>query len=203
MSADPSPESVAASLERAVLDCLHQFDDPILTSYLQSWPAPGWQVRPWQPRTLPVTDYLPLAVRASVPATAPLVSQLSEVAGALFWGQTYSAGDFGADFLTRYGWSELVGQRGPLPSEAIACGFLMLGPDTDYPKHRHAAEELYLPLCGDAAWQRGDAAWTTLAPGTLIHHAPWVPHAMRTARTPMVALYLWRGGDLSAKSEIG
>jgi hypothetical protein len=105
-----------------------------------------------------------------------------------------------ADFLQRYGWSELIGLRGPVASERLAAGFLLLGPLTEYARHRHAAEEIYLPLAGTALWQRGDAAWRRRAPGRPIHHPSWMPHAMRTEAQPLLALYLWRRGDLAQRS---
>ena len=76
----------------------------------------------------------------------------------------------------------------------------MLGPATHYPRHRHEAEEIYLPLSGTAAWQQGDARWRDRPPGTLIHHAGNEPHAMRTGAGPLLALYLWRSANLAQKA---
>jgi hypothetical protein len=101
--------------------------------------------------------------------------------------------DLDSTFLDNYGWSEILGGSGPLASERIACGFLLLGPATHYPRHRHEAEEIYLPLSGTAAWQQGDAVWREHAPGTLIHHAGNEPHSMHTGAAALLALYLWRG----------
>ncbi len=86
--------------------------------------------------------------------------------------------------------------------ERIACGFLILGPSTHYPRHRHEAEEIYLPLSGTAAWQQGDAGWQDRAPGALIHHASEEPHAMRTRGSPLLALYLWRSDNLAQKARL-
>jgi gentisate 1,2-dioxygenase len=124
------------------------------------------------------------------------------LAGDLDWRQTYSSADFGQRFLDNYGWSEWIGDRGAFISDAIACGVLMLGPDTEYPAHSHEAEELYLPLAGRAWWRSGKSDWRLRAPGTWIHHPSWTTHAMRTGREPLLAAYVWRAGDLSAKSRI-
>jgi hypothetical protein len=78
----------------------------------------------------------------------------------------------------------------------------MLGPATHYPRHRHEAEEWYLPLSGTAAWQQGDADWRDRPPGTLIHHAGNEPHAMRTGAGPLLALYLWRSANLAQKARL-
>ena len=93
-------------------------------------------------------------------------------------------------------------ERGPIASRRLAVGFLLLGPDVAYPLHSHEAEEIYLVLSGTAAWRRGGEPWRDEAPGALIHHPSRAPHAMRTEREPLLALYAWRGGDLAQKSTI-
>ncbi len=187
---------VAITAARALLDGM---DGAV--PFLESWPDLE-ATRPVAPCWLPVLSWRDEARRLAVPATAPLVAALTAEADALAWQQSYTAADFGAAFLQRYGWTELVGLRGPIPSRTIACGILMLGPDIDYPAHAHEAEELYVPLAGTAWWTRGDEAPVERPAGTPIHHPSWVPHAMQTGAEPLLALYVWRGGDLAAKSRI-
>jgi mannose-6-phosphate isomerase-like protein (cupin superfamily) len=149
-----------------------------------------------EPVHLPVCRWLPAM------AGTGAMTEIQRAAPGLAWRQTYGAGDFGADFLASYGWSEFIGLRGPVASEAIACGVLLLGPHVTYPSHAHQAEEVYLPISGVAEWQRGKASFAPVPVGQAIHHPSWVPHAMRTGSEPLAALYLWRGGDLAAKSVI-
>ncbi len=132
-----------------------------------------------------------------------VLARLCGMRDALAWRQTYAADDFGPEFLLCYGWTELIGTRGPVPSHSLACGFLLLGPDLEYPRHYHTAEEIYVVLAGNASWRRGGEDWVIRAPGAVIHHPPDMPHAMRTGPEPLLALYLWRGGDLAQKSIIG
>jgi hypothetical protein len=132
---------------------------------------------------------------------------LAEAAGDLAWRQTYgqadvAAGAIEASFLDRYGWCEVLGPRAASRSDRMACGFLLLGPQTCYPSHRHEPEELYLPLSGSAAWRQRDGDWQQRLPGTLIHHASFEAHAMHTDADPLLALYLWRGGNLHAKASL-
>jgi hypothetical protein len=194
-----NPASQAESLSRQIRQLL----GPIQTAapFLEGWPELK-ALRTTRPRSLPVVALLDRLITHSVPATADLVQALAAAADDLEWRQTYSAADFGPAFLDRYGWTELIGLRGPIPSTEVACGFLALGPEIDYPSHAHEAEELYLPLAGDALWMRGDEDFTTRLPGLPIHHPSWMPHAMRTRAEPLLALYIWRGGDLAAKSNI-
>ena len=149
------------------------------------------------PRTLPVC-----AALQTLSERSALVDALVEAAPSLEWRQTYSATDFGEEFLRRYGWTELIGLRGPIASSRLAAGFLLLGAGVEYPSHAHEAEELYLPLAGRALWRRGTEPFIERAPGEAVFHSAWTPHAMRTLSEPMLAAYLWRGGDLAAKSKI-
>jgi hypothetical protein len=87
-------------------------------------------------------------------------------------------------------------------SDVIACGILLLGRETEYPAHSHEAEELYLPLAGHAWWRSAQSDWRLRAPGTWIHHPSWTTHAMRTRAEPLLAAYVWRAGDLTAKSRL-
>lgn len=169
--------------------------------FLENWPelvASRAVPATW----LPVCEVLPEVAEQAAGPLAPLVAGLRAGAGAMDWRQTYGAADFGADFLQGYGWTELIGLRGPIPSTEVAVGFLLLGPGITYPPHAHEAVELYLPLSGTALWQQGGGGFAPVRPGTPIRHATWVPHAMQTGDQPLLAAYVWRGGDLAAKSRI-
>lgn len=166
----------------------------------------GWPearvTRAVTPGMLPVCGVLEAAARGAPAPFAGLVAGLRDGAAGLHWGQTYGMADFGADFLRSYGWTEMIGLRGPIASEVVAVGILLLGPGIDYPPHAHAAAEVYLPLSGRALWMRGEGPYAPVAPGQVIRHDPWMAHGMRTGDEPLVAAYVWRGGDLAAKSRI-
>lgn len=172
---------------------------PEAAPFLADWPeAPDRRAAP--AADLPVTACLP--GMAAPPETAAVLAALQAAAPDLSWRQTYALADFGADFLRGYGWSEFIGLRGPVPSTRLACGVLLLAPGITYPAHRHQAEELYLPISGTALWSRDLGPLAPVPPGRAIHHPSWMPHATTTQAEPLAALYLWRGGDLAAKSEI-
>jgi mannose-6-phosphate isomerase-like protein (cupin superfamily) len=174
---------------------------PIAAPFLEGWPDLR-ATRIVQSHRLPVCAYLSDIEKDAVPATAALVEALVVATDALEWRQTYTAAGFGQAFLNNYGWTELIGLRGPIASTEVACGFLVLGPQTEYPPHAHEAEELYLPLAGAALWMRGQENFVARLPGAAIEHPSWMHHAMRTQRDPLLAFYVWRGGDLAAKSKI-
>jgi histidine ammonia-lyase len=174
---------------------------PEAPPFLRDWPQ-QLTPRPQAARSLPVVSALQGLKRFAAPETQPLVEAVAALAGDLDWRQTYTSADFGERFLQNYAWSEWIGQRGAFESDAIACGVLLLGPDTEYPAHSHEAEELYLPLAGHAWWRSGHSDWRLRPPGQWIHHPAWTTHAMRTAAEPLLAAYVWRAGDLTAKSRI-
>jgi histidine ammonia-lyase len=173
---------------------------PEAQAFLSDWPR-ELTARPIDARSLPVVGALRGLSRYAAPPTLALVEAIAAL-GELEWRRTYTLADFGARFLENYGFSEWIGQRGAFASDTIACGVLLLGPDTEYPAHSHEAEELYLPLAGRAWWGSSASDWRLRSPGTLIHHSPWMIHAMRTASEPLLAAYLWRAGDLTARSRI-
>jgi hypothetical protein len=200
MSANAKSLSLPAeSLSRQVRILLEPL--PVAAPFLDDWPELK-ATRVVQSHRLPVCAWLASIETLAAPTTAELVRALVASTNALEWRQTYSAADFGPAFLDRYGWTELVGLRGPIPSARVACGFIMLGPEIEYRAHAHEAEELYLPLAGTALWMRDDENFIARPPGVPIKHPSWMPHAMKTQRDPLLALYVWRGGDLAAKSEI-
>lgn len=90
--------------------------------------------------------------------------------------------------------------NGPLPSADVAIGFLLIGPNQSYPRHRHPAGEIYHPLAGRAKWQRRDDPSRCRPVGQAIFHQPNEDHAMTTLDEPMSALYCWAGAlDVTAR----
>ena len=174
---------------------------PEARPFLRDWPQ-ALVARPQGARTLPVVSALEGLSQYAAAETQSLVEAVAALARDLDWRQTYSSADFGERFLQHYGWSEWIGQRGVFESDAVACGVLLLGRDTEYPAHSHEAEELYLPLAGHALWRAGSSDWRLRPPGRLIHHPGWTTDAMRTEGEPLLAAYVWRAGDLTAKSRL-
>jgi hypothetical protein len=198
------PETQRAESLRPLVGALRSLlasAGPEAKPFLRDWPQELF-ARPQGARRLPVVSALEGLSRYAAPETQALVEAVAALARNLDWRQTYASADFGERFLQRYGWSEWIGRRGAFESDAIACGVLLLGGDTEYPAHSHEAEELYLPLAGHAFWRAGDSDWRLRPPGQWIHHTAWTTHAMRTAHEPLLAAYVWRAGDLTAKSRL-
>jgi quercetin dioxygenase-like cupin family protein len=173
---------------------------PVLTSFLTEWPSSS-QRRSVEPSSIPALRWLP-QVHGAPAFSAPFVAAVAAAAATLAWRRSYTSTDIGSAFLDNYGWTELVGLKGPAASDHLACGLLLLGPNLTYPAHRHEAEEIYVPLAGAAQWKHGDDGWRDRPPGEVIHHARNQPHAMRTGESPMLALYLWRSNNLAQESRL-
>jgi quercetin dioxygenase-like cupin family protein len=182
-------------------DLLTGFHTPELTSFLEEWPAQP-AARRVDPYSVPALRWLPRVREAAPDFSLELIEAVVTAAPSLAWRRSYTPELVGAAFFDNYGWTELIGLTGPTVSEHLACGILLLGPQQTYPPHRHEAEEIYLPLVGMAAWKQGSGRWRERSPGEVIHHASNEPHAMRTASTPLLALYLWRSQDLAQQSRL-
>ncbi len=189
-------------LVNIIYDYLISLDEISLSPFLSEWPSQPFKIRIATQSRLPVLSYLSELVTNTNAETERIVKTFKATAYNLAWKQTYSTGDFGAAFLKKYGWTELIGRRGPVDSKDIACGFLMLGPDIEYPMHSHEAEEVYVPMDSQTLWMQGDDPWVLRPSGVPLYHKSWQPHGMRTTSAPLLALYLWRAGDLTQKSHI-
>ncbi len=181
---------------------LNGLNDVNLEPFLANWPSEPFKTRAISPNPLPVVSCMHAVVQATHAKVASVVNMFGTSMSYLKWGQTYVAEDFGAVFLEKYGWAEMIGQRGPIASDHIACGFLLLARGTEYPPHRHAAEEVYLPLTGPTFWKMGDDGWENRPIGDPLYHRSWLTHSMRSESVPLLALYLWHGGNLVQKSRI-
>ncbi|MEM9499531.1 MAG: dimethylsulfonioproprionate lyase family protein [Pseudomonadota bacterium] len=161
---------------------------------LANRPPPEPARRP-VPNDLPVTAWLPVAADNAPDDMVNLVRLLAGLAGRFSWQQTYTAADLGHAFLDKYGWSLLVGPGAPVECKTLLVGVMLLGPDLEYPVHRHSAEEVYLVLSGRASWQIAGSGWEIRTPGHVIHNPPWQPHGVRTDQgQPLLLGFVWNAG---------
>lgn len=154
------------------------------------------------PNSLSVLSYLPQMAKQAPEENRSLIEHLIEVQSDLHFNQTYTAEDFGEAFLKQYGWIKFLGPDAYWHSDVLSSGLVLFGDSVTYPEHWHVAEELYFPISGTAEWYQEGKGWQKIAPSTLIHHASNIKHSMRTSGEPMLALYIWRGGNLVQKSNI-
>ena len=88
---------------------------------------------------------------------------------------------------------EIIGPTGQIKHATARVGLLFQASNITYPRHSHAAEEIYFPLTGPVDWQIGDTKWCRKEAGSFIHHLPYQPHAIRTGKTPLLTIWGWSG----------
>ena len=147
-----------------------------------------------------LADALPLA--RSGTAERELMSLYVKERASRYWEQSYSAADtaVGADMLAGYGYTEIVGKRGPFLSARVRAGVGVFAAGVDYPAHRHRAEEIYVVLAGSGTFRLDGHPPERRTAGAVIHVASQLVHGITMDAEPLVILYLWRGGDLREKS---
>jgi hypothetical protein len=193
--------TVFDELLSGVKSYLAGFGEEPARSFVQGidWSMPP---RKLAPCGLPCLAHLDRAAETARGEAGSLARFLRDHAREFHWGQTYTSADFGQNFIDNYGWLEVFGTRGHFVNDEVAAGLLILGPGIVYPDHHHVAEEIYVPLTSGTEWRIGGGGFRTREAGEVIHHASDVSHAMRTGKEPLLALYIWRGGPLAAKSTI-
>lgn len=142
------------------------------------------------PHTLPVVAHLPRALDiGSRSSLALLTGSVARLAPRMTWEYGYERVPRG--LVDSYGYCELVGPRGPVVTERITLGLVLLAPGTTYPQHHHEGiEESYMTLAG--AWSENDAA--VHVPGSLILNSAGQEHRLTTGRTdPCLLAYAWLG----------
>lgn len=141
-------------------------------------------------RPLAALDYLDQAMIA--PDAAAIAVALKPVAESLPWTMAPS-GKLTRHMEGRYTFTSLIGPNELIHSDTIRFGAFLVAPDTVYPSHWHAAEEIYMIVSGTARWNVDDCAYAEVPPGSIFRHKPWQPHATTTLSEPMLALWAWHG----------
>ena len=96
-------------------------------------------------------------------------------------------------FRSSHANATITGLEGIEIRSDVRIGVSLLAPQTQYPDHRHPPEEIYLVLSG-GEWRQGSGAWHEPGIGGLVYNPPNIVHAMRSAESPLLALwFLWTG----------
>ena len=103
------------------------------------------------------------------------------------------------DIASQMAVCEIIGPTGQIKHATVRAGLLFQASDITYPRHSHAAEEIYFPLTGPVDWQIENTNWCQKEAGNFIHHLPYQPHAIRTGKTPLLTIWAW-SGDIGSDS---
>lgn len=187
----------------AVRDFTLQHPHPMIEKFkpgMRNW---GDDWREVGPLHLPAADFVEPSLKHARALTRPLLQTFADHCHRLRWEQSYRAEDglVAKAMLDAYGFADVIGERGPFVSDRIRSGILVFGPGIDYPRHHHAAEEIYVLLAGNAEFSLDGEAPAMRRAGDLIYVEPNRPHALVTRKKALVIFYLWQGGALRQQSE--
>ena len=117
---------------------------------------------------------------------------LRSCVGVAPWGTFYAESDWARPFLGEIACAMLVGPTGVVPTDAVAMGLFLLGPETTYREHAHGLDEVYNVLAGRAEWGLGrEDGRRAFGAGAIVHTAPDQRHDIRTGPEPILAAFTW------------
>ncbi len=178
---DAAAEAYGGAEDRAAKDMAGLLAGAAAAARLQPLGA-----RPERP---PMLDHLAPALRAM--ASGRLADRIGRSAPGLPWTQGET--EMPAGFAGRSAYVDILGPEGLMRVPGLRFGLYLQAPDSRYPPHSHAAEEFYYVLSGTARWQKADRAFQAMPPGSVIRHASYERHAMRTGAAPLLAMWVWTG----------
>lgn len=173
---------------------------PVLRDFMP-WPS---DIAPTglAPHPIPALPLIARTPGAASPDTAPLLSAVHSALAHMHWHLLYSKDEVGAHFLSRYGFCEVIGPRGHFTSSQTRVFFCYFGSGLWYPRHEHAAEELYFVISGSARLSVDAKPDLIAHAGDARLHGPHEPHALETTDNPMLALIYWRGPGLDDEAHL-
>ena len=66
-----------------------------------------------------------------------------------------------------------------------------------YPRHAHEPAEVYCVIAGNALFLTDGQPDARLGPGETRTHPPHISHAARMDESPLLAMAIWRGAELT------
>jgi quercetin dioxygenase-like cupin family protein len=143
---------------------------------------------------LPVCAHLPealAAARAGPPGVARVADAFAEIEAKLPWKSRANAEMSGRHFADSHANAVIIGPGGLEPREDVLLGVSLMAPRLQYPDHHHPPEEIYLAL-SKGEWRQEEGPWHEPGLGGIVFNPSNVVHAMRSADTPLLALWcLW------------
>ena len=148
------------------------------------------EMRESAPATLPVTAHLRRALdEGRTAALAPVARALDAVRPSLHWEYGYDRVSKG--LARAYGYVEIAGPNGPIPSTEVILGLVLFAPGCTYPAHSHPGiAESYICLSGSVS--QND--YGVYAPGSSIYNPPGHAHRITVSDLePALLAYAWVG----------
>jgi len=121
-----------------------------------------------------------------------LTEDLADIRDQLIWIEA-PRGKLSSLMDDKHAIVQMIGPDANFISNQLRFGVFLLAPNTTYPLHSHAAEEIYVPISGSGHWQSQGSSYMSRQPGSIVHLRPWIPHALRSGKEPLLMLWAWFG----------
>lgn len=152
------------------------------------------QHTPRRPEPPPAWTHLHRALDASAASpAAALADALAVIEPQLCWQRRPGAERVPGNFADGHANAIIIGDGGLELRGDVRIGVSLLAPQVTYPDHCHPPEELYAVL-SPGSWRQDARPWHEPGPGGVVYNRPNVVHAMRSASSPLLAVWcLWTG----------
>ena len=117
---------------------------------------------------------------------------ISDLSPYVNWEQGYEEKEVGKDFLSKYGFFELIGPTGHYETSEMALYVNFLDQNAYYPWHNHEAEELYFIVSGKAKFECKDQNIEILSSTKTRLHRSFQPHAITTIENQVLSFVIWK-----------
>lgn len=154
-------------------------------------------------QTLPVVEKLSRLPSQTSTKTHAMVQRIVDLAADLPWQQTYTEAQVGKHYLQNYGWFNLLSPDGLFESHSLRISIGVWLKPIFYQEHRHEPEEDYVILAGGGLFRSEGGSDRICGVGDIVHHVSNQSHSIDMADSDLLALALWRGGDLMRRATLG
>ena len=118
-----------------------------------------------------------------------LISDLSQE---VYWESGYSENEVNKEFLSKYGFFELIGPTGHFLTSEMALWVNFLDKNSYYPPHNHEAEELYFVISGEAKFESKDEQSKILKSKDTRFHKSYQAHSITTFDKKILSFVIWK-----------
>ena len=118
-----------------------------------------------------------------------LISDLSQE---VYWESGYSENEVNKEFLSKYGFFELIGPTGHFLTSEMALWVNFLDKNSYYPPHNHEAEELYFVVSGEAKFESKDEQSKILKSKDTRFHKSYQSHSITTFDKKILSFVIWK-----------
>lgn len=146
----------------------------------------------WRPASQPVVAQLDACLARGPKETTYLRGAVAAMKPHLNWHRAPPNPAIGR-FDRHHAFSTIVGPTERIPSDSLMLGLMIVDRATYYPGHSHNADEVYLPLSGDAIYHVAPARPGRPRDGCFLPIPSSTRHALWTGNVPELIIWAWMG----------